>query len=229
MKVWTYAEAKAKIEKDLDLQEENWITDSELMEYFNDAIDEAESEIHKLGLEDEYFLDSAPVALTEGETDYDLPANIFANKIREIVYDDGATRYDIRRLRGPKRFLQKAEIDSENGSPDYRYLIKHPSGGYKLVLVPASRETSTANVTMWFIRNANRLTTTTDEIDIPEFIGFLFAHVKRSCKAKEGILSPADLDAVEKQRKLMIETLTEMVPDEDNEIVGDASFYDELS
>ena len=81
----TYAQLLAKIEKDLDLESEDFIQDDELMEYFNDAIRECESHIHKLGLEDVYFKTFDNPSLVSGTSDYAMPTNIFANKIIECV------------------------------------------------------------------------------------------------------------------------------------------------
>ena len=47
-KYWTWAQVKTKIMNDLDLNEETFIRPSELLEYCNEAIDEAEAEIHTL-------------------------------------------------------------------------------------------------------------------------------------------------------------------------------------
>ena len=45
MKIWTYLEAKTKLNLDFDLEDESFITQNELAGYFNDALAEAESEI----------------------------------------------------------------------------------------------------------------------------------------------------------------------------------------
>ena len=47
-KYWTLGQIKAKVKRDLDIESEVFIQPDELIEYINDAIDEAESEIHSL-------------------------------------------------------------------------------------------------------------------------------------------------------------------------------------
>lgn len=48
MKIYTYTEAKTKIDNDLDLAEEDFISADEMKGLFNDAIDDAEADIHIL-------------------------------------------------------------------------------------------------------------------------------------------------------------------------------------
>ncbi len=54
MKIWTYLEMKNKLEVDLDLQDETFVTTDELIGYFNEALTESESEM--ITLNQDYFL-----------------------------------------------------------------------------------------------------------------------------------------------------------------------------
>lgn len=67
-------------------------------------------------------------------------------------------------------------------------------------------------------------------IDIPEFSTFIMEWVKVKCMFKDGdprvSISQALLEA---QRKIMIDTLTESEPDDDNEICPDYSYYTDMS
>lgn len=224
----TYASVRDKVERELDLQEETFILPEELMGYCNDAIDEAEAEIHKLN--EEYFLNDAPLALVQGEDEYDLPADIYADKIRGIIYSSGDLQYEIKRVKTSKKFRIIADIQQYGASNYYGYFLKNPPGGVKLVLLPASRETSSLVATIWYIRNAARVTVETDEIDIPEFVNFIYAYMKWMCYFKEGHPNTPDaLAALEKQRALMTQTLTDAVPDDDNAIEMDMSSYQDMS
>lgn len=237
MKSWTYTEALDKVERELDLKEENLIYPSEMMDYFNEAIDQAEAIIHSFGLEDEYFLASQSIALTSGDDTYDVPSTLYANKIREIVYASGTDIFEIKRLRvrGIReigKFTQLALRNSDPGAtPRYQYFIKNntQSEGRQIVFTPPAQETSASNVTVWFIRNANEITADSDVFDIPEFMNFIFQYVKNKCKSKEGILTAQDVADLAGERQLMIDTLQEMVPDGDNVVEPDLSVYEEMS
>ncbi len=68
-------------------------------------------------------------------------------------------------------------------------------------------------------------------IDIPDFVSFVVALTKARCLAKDGgdprlQLVVADL---ENQRKLMVETLTGMIPDDNDTVPADLSHYEEHS
>lgn len=230
MRDWTYTELKTKVENDLDLVNEVSITSVEWLGYFNEAIDEAEAEIHKLGLEDEYFLDSAFLALVSGTSAYAMPTNIYANKIRGIVYQNGGEIYPVNRVRGQNKFSQIADIEYENNSQmAFQYFFSNPAAsGRRINILPTPTVTSSSIMKVWFIRNATRMTTGADVLDIPEFANFVLSFVKVRILQKEGD-SRVELEAMNlaAQRKLMVDTLTEMVPDEENTIPADVSHYEE--
>ncbi len=223
MKLWTYNEAKLKIERDLDLQEESFVTPEEMLAYFNDAIDEAESEIHNLF--EDYFLTEATVTLAAGTDRYSLPSDIFANKIRMLWFSDGQLRYQVKRTR------HKNLPYSDLSDCCYSFQIQHrdPTEGITIKLNPPVTHTGDY-LHLQYIRNANRLALDTDVIDIPECMGFIFAYVKEKVCNKEShpLLQSAQAQ-LEKQRELMLTTLKSMTIDDDNEVEPDLSFYDDLN
>lgn len=231
----SFAEIKAKVERDLDIEVEEFIQPQEFIEYVNDGIKDAESHIHKLGLEDEYFLSKAQLALVTAQEDYTLPANIYADKIRAIVYRNGATIYTIKRLRGPEKFEVIERINQYNTVTDYyNYLLRNDSAanGVKLQLVPPSRETLPVGVTIWYIRSANRwITDDTQFCDIPEVgMNYLYDFIKYKVLFKEGHPSSGEMKSdMEKSQQVMIQTLEQMVPDDETEVYKDLSFYQDMS
>lgn len=231
MLVQTFGDLRDKISRELDLEDEAFIVADEMLGYYNDAVDDAEAEI--LGIYEDYFLTSALLPLELGVETYSLPADIYANKIRRIIYNNGGTNiYEVLRVRDWKKFLKKAVINTyATNDQYYQYMLQNVSAddGVQLVLIPSSKETSEENVRIWYIRNANRATTDSDKCDIPEFTSFITAHMRCSVRRKEfnGDVPQADLMELERQRKLMIDTLTVMVPDDQTEIESDLSHYGE--
>ncbi len=226
----TLATIRAKIEQDLDLEEELFIPQNEILGYINEAIDEAEANIHTLY--EDYFLTSANLALVNGTSDYALPTNIYANKIRGVQYANGSTIYKIRQLRDNERFESAALINLSQASDFYRYLLLNnsASAGITLRLFPPARETSATNVTIWYLRNANTLSVDADKCDIPEFVNFIYQYVKVRCYEKEGHPNlGVALTRLDQQKQLMVETLTSMVPDGDSTIEQDHTYYQEHS
>lgn len=236
MPVWTLANIKTKVEQDLDTEDELFVQDSELTGYINEAIREAEAEIIKLGIQDEYFLSKMPAFnLVSGTEAYAMPTGvtgeIYANKIKRMVYMNGTRRYPIKRLRGTKMIEKYHDLNYlPSGLDEYRYLILNDlATGPKIILTPTPQENTANAVTIWYVRNAKELVAAGDVCDIPEFINFIMQYVKVKVYEKEvGHPNiPLALSALEKQRTLMIETLTDMVPDEDTELEQDISFYEE--
>jgi hypothetical protein len=225
MKTWTFLEIEEQIDKELALHGEDFVDSAEKKSYINQAIDEAEAEIHKLGAENEYFLSKKTIPMTIGQTEFSLPTDIYANKILSFVFDDGINKYEVKRIHGAHRFERLTWISPQE---PYRYLILNTGPlSNKIVLYPASRETALAYLTIWYIRNANRIVEDTDICDIPEFMNFIVSYAKAKCLAKEygGIMPPDAILDMQRNKKLMIETLQEMVPDEANQIELDLDFY----
>ena len=84
-------------------------------------------------------------------------------------------------------------------------------------------------MTIWFLRNARAITADTDVIDVPEAHKFIMQHIKLRCYEKEG--SPNQNKAerdLARERKLLIDSLSAMIPDEDNRMLLDLDFYEEF-
>jgi hypothetical protein len=227
----TFATMKARIKDDQDLEAEDFVDDTELMNIFNEAIRECEAHIHKLELEDIYFLTSDTPTLLNGTADYAMPTNIYANKLISVVYGNGTNIYEVKRMRGEKRFLDKAITDQSGGSANYQYMIVNntAAAGVKFKLVPASQENST-NITRWYIRSATKMEDDTSQCDIPEFLNFIYAYVKWRVLDKE--YSPKADGAkndLREQKDLMMQTLENMVEDSDNKIIADYTLYEEMN
>ena len=244
MKIWTYKEARDKVQLDLDLTEEDFVTENEMIGYFNSAIDEAEAEIHTLA--EDYFLTYTTVATVLGSSEYSLPSDVYAQKIRALIYANGTDVYPVSRFRAVEKFLDVTFTKNFYTQECYRYMIinKSITDGYKLALFPNSRETGSF-LTLWYLRNATRIPLVGEAkdgggtyslaeveasfIECPEFINFIFTWVKGFCRAKEngGSFTEEDTALITQQRKMMVDTLTQRVVDDDNTVVQDRSHYNE--
>lgn len=229
-KFWTYAELRDKVELDLDLVGETFIQPEEMLGYFNEAIDDAEKIVH--GLYEDYFLDHQPITLVTGTDEYPLPSRIYAHKIRTILYRNGARAYDIGRLRDWKKFVQY-NLDLVGGASsaaEYRYfLVNQVAGAPRILLTPEVVEDGEF-LTVWFLRQANRLVSESDILDIPEAANYVMQFVKARCYEKE--LHPnlqLAILALGKEREDLEGILSAMVPDANNEIEMDLSFYSEMN
>lgn len=229
MNYLTYGEIKDKVERALDLEGEVFIEPEEMLDYANEAKDEASAEIH--AIYEDYFLTYANIALVTAQELYDFPSNIYANKIRAIVYDVGETTYSLKRARYSDQFERHALVNKYASTDFYQYLIVNLSAAAKpqLLLLPKSRETG-VNLKCWFLREANALVDDDSICDIPEFYKFIVQYMKVKCYEKEG---HPNLEyargELESERKLMVETLQTMVVDGDTAIEMDLSAYAEAT
>lgn len=163
MKIWTYKEMTDKINEDLDLEDERFISPKEMVGYFNEALSEAESEI--ITIDEDYFLTKFFIPLVEGKQQYALPTNIYANKIRGIVYQNGSLTYEVKRFRRTSKFENLALTMQYATNDYYGYILTNASLVPVLELYPPARETAIlppspgafTPATMWFIRNCARI------------------------------------------------------------------------
>lgn len=229
-KYWSFYDADAKIRRDMDLIDDPAVAEQEMIEYFNDAIREAEANIHGLGFEDDYFLTSEPLNLSSGVDTYALPSNIYANKIRGLIYSEGLSRtYE---LRPYKRFGKFSNITIDSLTPGdgygYMYYIKNDTALAQpdVIIVPAPTQSGQL-ITTWYIRSANRIKQVNDIIDIPEFITFIFAHVKKSILLKKKEFTPDEMNEYNTAKLLMLSTLRQQTADDNDDVAMDISFYKE--
>jgi hypothetical protein len=224
MSFMTYGDIRNKILRDLDLEDEIFITADELLGYVNEAIDEAEAEIHTLY--EDYFLARATLTLVSGQEAYALPANMYAHKIRRILYRNGTETRAIPRLRDWKKFEVYTQALANATGTAYEYFIDNTtSGAPKIILSPTPTEDG-PYVTIWYLRNAAALAVEADVCDIPEFVQFVIQYAKVRCYEKEGHPNLGGaVQYLERQRQLMNATLSSMVADGSTEIEPDMTFY----
>lgn len=159
-----YAYARDKLQVDLDLLDETFVTPNELIGYFNEGIDEAASEMLKI--DEDYFLTSMALPIVQGQSSYDYPDNIFGYKERGIVYSNGSVVYNVQRVRRNNKFA-KIATDLQFGQAD-EYIWYHTNDSAdnpKINLIPASRETAIISpqpsaftpIILWYIRRPNHV------------------------------------------------------------------------
>lgn len=239
MKIWTYGEIHDKVIQDWDLEDigsQGFLSFDELVGYCNEGIDEAEAEI--INLYEDYFLKQGTISLVEGQSDYAPPADIYANKIRGLIYTNGAEIYPIRRARALDLFHKLEEITQHSSHYPYEYILTNATAGLpRITIFPASR-VSGDFVKIWYIRNANRVplssegsesATRATSIDIPEFAQFIMFYMAVRAMQKEGhpLLEETTI-RMEQLRGQMVSTLTNMIPDgEGDKVLMDLELYQE--
>lgn len=226
----TYGALREEIEREVDTEEEEFVQPDELMAYTQDAVNEAAAHIHKLGLEDDYFLKRVQYSLTVGQTSLQMPADIYITKIRSLLYSTPEKTYQIKKIKGKDRFEMTEFIKLNSTSGEYyRFQMMNDSdAGYVAELIPQSYEDRANCITLYYIREAVQIVDDNSLIDIPQFYYFIKAFVKWKILDKEGNPRAAEARAEKMEaQQLMLETLAEMVPDYDSEIPQDLSNYEE--
>lgn len=217
MRYWTLQEIEDKIRDEADLLEETFVSDREMIGYINEAIDVAEANIITL-YEDYLITETGFVTLT---ADMSLPADIFANKIRKVEVKEGSRTLQV------NKDVHLNQRDYDYNYDYLRYRITNKTGEKPKLNILGSSIPDQINI--YYIRNANRLVVPTDECDIPEFASYVIAHVKMRVAEKEihPLVQKYSAD-VENYRKLMVETLSNMVDDGTDFLQPEVSFYSDF-
>lgn len=222
-----------KIERDLDLEDEEFIQPDEMTEYINDAITVIEAHINTLGLRDQYFLTRTTLDLVSGTADYALPTNIYADKIKEVIYSNGAQIYRINPLTRDYAAEEIEHLNRFSTTEYYQYRIRRDSSTANYFqLIPSSRETANDVVIVEYFRDLERVDSDADLVEVPEIsLLYLYQYVKVKVYEKESHgnypTAKVELDELE---ELMLSTLQGQLADNmNNEIELDKSIYGEIS
>lgn len=229
----TFGDLRAQVEKELDLEDEDFISEEEMIGLWNRAVSVAESHLVTLGLKDKYFLGRAQISTVQGQEEIDLPASLYGNKIIKAVYLVGATFYTLLPLDSKDMFENYAYLNAFTTTDYYRYMITHTTAGsQKFLLVPKARETQANCITLWFSRSANRYVVDADICDFPAIAyEFLSAFVKEKVYEKESHANfeASRADRMEKEQ-LMQSVLSGQISDSEMSILEpDLSLYQESS
>lgn len=229
---WTWGELRTKVEQDLDLEGETFIQPTEMLGYGNEAVEAAEKILLGLSGGADYFLDKAALTLVSGQDTYTLPAKIYAHKIRGITYRNGSRTYQIHRVRDWKKF-QEYELNQVGGpvyAAEYKFFLLNSAAGAPTIIFTPSVVESGTYVSVWYQRVANRFYADSDVLDVPEAANYVMQYMKKRCYEKEGHPNlPLAIVGLNKEESDLQAILAEMIPDMENEIELDLSFYAELN
>jgi hypothetical protein len=218
----TWGEILAEIEDENDLAEEVFVDSGELLTYANSGLEDLEKKIHVIN--DNHFAADTSLALVNGTSTYSLPSDIYSTKINGIFYNDGSTKYEIKPL---KNLSEIPDIDTND---DYRYrIINTTASGRQIKLYPASRETSSSNVTIFYRRVIKLFVDSTSVLDIPEAKEFVKQYVTDKVKNKERNTPDApESDSLVAKRKDLLDSLEKMIDDDNTEVAVNTDYYEEF-
>jgi len=225
----TLKQIRDQVIEDLDLDEETFVSETDLNRWINDAITLAEAEIHTLY--QDYFLSEAVITAVAGQASYDFPSDIYANMIRKIVYragdGDNIETHEVKRVRNLMEAKEEDLYNTTSSSAILRWSpINDAATGRKIRVFPKRSRDGFFDV--FYIRNAKVLVLDDDVCDIDEFEIYIMQHAKTEAYLKDGDPRTADSKALEESYQAkMILTLAEMVPDNNNEIDMDFTHYED--
>ena len=227
----TLLDIRTQIKDDLDLNEETFVTDIDLNRWINDAIETAEAEIHDLY--EDYFVSDVDVPISVGVNKYDYPADIYANKIRKILYKEasavnGSSAHEVLREKDLIRAESRDIYETNSTNPSLSWTPSNNAAeGKKIRLHPSSGRDGI--LTIHYIRNAKKLSLDTDICDIDEFERFVVQAVKTQVFIKDGDPRTEESKGLEEQLKVaMVLTLSNMTPDNNDDIEFDLSHYSDM-
>jgi hypothetical protein len=227
MQFYTYAELKDVVLNETGTIGQEIVSELELKSFFNSAIKECESEIN--GIYEDYFLVRfTPINVVANQANYALPTNLFASKIRSVVFRDGSDIYPVRKMTGTQNFLDIEMNEYYQTTEDYQFIIVNNPTTFlpEIFLTPTPQSTVANGLVIWGWRLSNKMVSDSSICDIPEFYSFIISYVKARIFTKLGDprtgIAQGDL---ERERMLMKDTLSNMVPNGDNLLPMDLSFY----
>jgi hypothetical protein len=234
MQFKTFGTLKSKVQSETDTSAEDFVTETEIMEYFQEAVDECAAHMYKIWpLATQYFETLSKEDLAVDQQLVTLPTNIYARAITRIQLVNNSRVLEITRFKNSKRYDDVAQLSTHGnqGDPEkYLFINDSVSNTHQIQLWPSSKEAGTDILWIWYVREPIQIEDDDSLVDIPEFYYYITSYVKWKIYDKEGSPQAAEAKADrDEKRALMLETLAEMTPDEDNKLEGDYSTYEEMS
>lgn len=227
----TLLEMKEKIKSDLEMREEQYLPDSDIVKLINDAVSDAHK--HIVRVYEDYFLSFHTQPLDANQSIISLPADIFADKIRAIIYRDGdigsaSITCEFSKVKSLRDAMNVRNIISNNSGAMRLWLLTDQSVSSRAIkLIP---ETGRAGfVDMWYIRRPVLMTNDSDICPVPEFADYVIQKAKVAYYRNDGDpryqVEKAELLELQDQ---MINTLSNRtLGEDDNVIKRDVSFYED--
>jgi hypothetical protein len=214
---WTLNQLITKIQNDNELHAENFVTRSEIKDFLNDAIEDAEQLI--IDSFSDFFLTFVDYDIVEGVGEILIPDDIYDFRIRGMFYDlkgfdvnDSGTSqwYKIKKL-PIERFsaVHKSDI--------YHYRITNDVTGAKIGIYPDFREDLQAKVRLWYIRSAVRLEDDTDILERGIRAQYVMCHAKVAIMEKEGDpMLDTMMARLEKQTEKLLSSISRVTDDDED-------------
>jgi len=220
---------EASIKDQLDLWEETFIQPGELKNYFNEGVAMLQSQIHTLA--EDYFLAHAIIPVTVGDEHIQLPANIYGNKLRKVIWDyDQNERYEVYPIRDIMSIPYIQEQDF------YQYMFVNngvtvtDTIGTVINMYPKLRATSDTALKIWYIRGVSKYEDENSVCDIPEWSNIIIQYVRYKCMIKEG--HPQSAQAKQDLQELIValnESLRSRTMDENTKLSQDPRTFADYS
>ena len=215
----TWKEIRAIIQRKHGIEADDSFTEPELIEICNEGINKVESRI--INLQADYFLTFDTIDVVAGQTQYDLPSDIYASKIRRMFYQpDGHTERKLYRAKNLDNMVDKYKM---------KYIVLNSATGRKITLNNTPEKDGV--ITIYYTRNANRFTEAGGEnqvCDIPEYIDAVIAWMSYRIEWKDK--SPTTQLTLAEYNNIineLTETLAVAYNDEDHSIEPDLDFHND--
>jgi len=218
----TLSQIRQRVKDLVDAESADFVTDNEIDRYINAGIKKCEAWIHKLN--EDYYKKDYTMTLVNGTAEYSLPGDIYAQKIRRVMWDDGSDIYEVLPLKDE-------EIPYVEDTDPFKYrLVFNNSNAKVFKLYPTPDENDSSSMIMTYIKDAASLSSDSDETDVPEFSQVIIDFARYRILQKE-ITNPMLADVKTDLREsidLMVSTLQQSVPDGNNEIELGDDIYDDF-
>lgn len=230
----TFGELSSQVQRELDIEAEEFIQPAELIEYFNSAIRQVEAHLMKIGLREKYLEGDTLISTVLNQADYDLPADCVDGKVKKVIYRNGSVKYKVPLERGEDMYLEEEILNEYSANETYRYRIAKDATTkeYKLRLVPKASATVANCLRVYFERDLNRYDDDDTDCDVPDICyEYILSYVRWRCYAKEThVNTPIEGQQLLDLKQLMSETLVGQVSDTDQDKIDqDLTVYEEMS
>lgn len=182
---WTLDRLITKVQDDLDLHAEDFVTPEELEQYVEDAITDAEEIV--IDCFADTLLTFEDLTVTAGQEIIPFPSDIYETRIRGFYHAPYGFSSENPQGVYKLRQIPISEAGQQTPNEYHRYrIINSTADGPQIYVYPPITEASTDKFRVWYIRQFKRPTSMSDTLDPMLRPQYILAHVKCSAMKKEG-------------------------------------------
>ena len=210
---------------DLDSGDTNALADRDAVKrYLNEGQEELARRLQRI--KEDYFVTDYTVPYVNGVSEYALPEDIYAHKVRKVAYIENDIFTVLEKVSFNDYINYSSPVIAGGAYPYGYYLVEKSNPDVKssvkrsvrLILIPTRGLQNVMGLTVYYIRQVTPMAMDTDTPDIPGTEAYLEAYTRREIALRDpSRTSESFVEEYSIKMKNILESYTDRTPQEGGE------------